>query len=486
MSKYIIPAPVHGITADSRQVEKHGLFLAYPGQHSDGRDYIEDAIAKGVNTVIWDSEGFDWNPEWTVHNIAIADLKSQVGYIASQFYKDPSEQLWCVGVTGTNGKTTVTHWLAQAYRFLQQKSAVIGTLGNGPIDDLQPTQNTTPGPVELQRILATFVLDDVRMVAMEVSSHGLDQGRVNGVAFDVAVFTNLTRDHLDYHLTMEAYQAAKRKLFDWQTLSAAVVNADDTFGLDLIDALRKQGKKVLSYGLHQEADVCATAVTMHATGFEIQVRTAQGRGDIQLHALGQFNVYNALAVLACLLANEVALPAALQAVSGLVPVAGRMQMFGGGDLPLVVVDYAHTPDALEKALHTLRIQARGKLLCVFGCGGDRDSGKRSEMGRIADELADTVIVTNDNPRTENPYAIIAAIAEGMTREVNVEVDRAKAIALAVSQASKGDVVLVAGKGHEDYQEIQGIRYPFSDAEWVQNALKKSVPNQHALKQKVQA
>jgi len=227
--------------------------------------------------------------------------------------------------------------------------------------------------------------------------------------------------------------------------------------------------------------VCATAVTMHATGFEIQVRTAQDNGDIQLHALGQFNVYNALAVLTCLLANEVALPAALQAVSGLVPVAGRMQMFGGGDLPLVVVDYAHTPDALEKALQTLRIQAHGKLSCVFGCGGDRDSGKRSEMGRIADTLADSVIVTNDNPRSENPYAIIAAIAEGMAREVTVETDRAKAIALAVSQAGKGDVVLVAGKGHEDYQEIQGIRYPFSDADWVQNALKK-----HGLKAKVTA
>lgn len=473
MSKYVIPAPVYGITADSRQVEKHGLFLAYPGQYNDGRAYIPDAIARGVNTVIWDSQGFDWNPEWAVHNIAIPDLKFQVGHIASQFYKNPSEQLWCIGVTGTNGKTTVTHWLAQAYRFLQRKSAVIGTLGNGMLDDLQPTQNTTPGPVELQKMLASFVMEDVQMVAMEVSSHGLDQGRVNGVAFDVAVFTNVTRDHLDYHLTMEAYQNAKRKLFDWQTLSAAVINVDDPFGAEMIDTLRKQGKRVLSYGFKQ-ADVCATAVTMHATGFEIQVNTPYGNGLVQLHALGQFNVHNALAVLASLLANEVALPAALQAVSGLVPVAGRMQMFGGGDLPLVVVDYAHTPDALEKALHTLRIQARGKLSCVFGCGGDRDSGKRSEMGRIASELADTVVVTNDNPRSENPYAIIAAIAEGTTREFTMETDRAKAIALAVGNAGKGDVVLIAGKGHEDYQEIQGIRYPFSDAEWVQNALKKQV------------
>jgi UDP-N-acetylmuramoyl-L-alanyl-D-glutamate--2,6-diaminopimelate ligase len=471
VSKYIIPAPVHGITADSRQVEKHGLFLAYPGQHSDGRQYIADAISKGANTVIWDSRGFDWNPEWTVHNIAIPDLKFQVGHIASQYYKDPSEQLWCIGVTGTNGKTTVTHWLAQAYRFLQRKAAVIGTLGNGTLDDLQPTQNTTPGPVELQKVLANFVRDDVKMVAMEVSSHGLDQGRVNGVAFDVAVFTNVTRDHLDYHVTMEAYQEAKEKLFDWQTLTAAVINADDAFGVRMIDRLRAEGKRVMSYGL-QQADVCATSVTMHATGFEVQVTTPQGNGVVQLHALGQFNVHNMLAVLGCLLVNDVALPAALQAVSGLVPVAGRMQMFGGGDLPLVVVDYAHTPDALEKTLHTLRVQAQGNLSCVFGCGGDRDPGKRSEMGRIADELADSVIVTNDNPRTENPYAIIAAVSEGLTREFTMETDRAKAISQAVSNAAKGDVVLVAGKGHEDYQEIQGIRYPFSDAEWVQNALKK--------------
>lgn len=471
MSKYVIPAPVHGITADSRQVEKHSLFLAYPGQHSDGRLYIADAIARGANTVIWDSVDFDWNPEWTVNQIPIPHLQHQVGHIASQFYKNPSEQLWCIGVTGTNGKTTITHWLAQAYRFLQRKSAVIGTLGNGTLDDLQPTQNTTPGPVELHKLLAQFVAEDVKVVAMEVSSHGLDQGRVNGVAFDIAVLTNLTRDHLDYHQTMEAYQAAKEKLFTWETLKAAVINADDAFGASLATQLLAKGQRVISYGV-QHGDVRAIAIDMHATGFEVAVRTPQGDGHMQVHALGQFNVLNALAVLACLLANDVALPAALQAVSGLIPVAGRMQMFGGGDLPLVVVDYAHTPDALEKALHTLRSQTHGKLTCVFGCGGDRDAGKRPEMGRIAGQLAESVVVTNDNPRSENPYAIIAAITEGIAGGYVVETDRAKAITLAISQAGKGDVVLVAGKGHEDYQEIQEVRYPFSDAEWVLNALKK--------------
>ena len=471
MSKYVIPAPVHGMTTDSRKVEKHGLFLAYPGQHSDGRMYIADAIARGANTVIWDSVDFDWNPEWTVNQIAIPYLQHQVGHIASQFYKNPSEQLWCIGVTGTNGKTTVTHWLAQAYRFLQRKSAVIGTLGNGTLDDLQATNNTTPGPVDLHKLLAQFVTEDVKVAAMEVSSHGLDQGRVNGVEFDVAVLTNITRDHLDYHQTMEAYQSAKAQLFAWETLKASVINADDAFGATLIASLREKGQHVVSYGM-QHGDVLAKSIEMHATGFEVNVHAPQGEGHMQVHALGLFNVYNALAVLACLLAAEVALPAALQAVSGLVPVAGRMQMFGGGDLPLVVVDYAHTPDALEKALHTLRTQTHGKLTCVFGCGGDRDPGKRPEMGRIASQSADSVVVTNDNPRSENPYAIIAAITEGIVGGYAVETDRAKAIALAITQANKGDVVLVAGKGHEDYQEMQGVRYPFSDAEWVMTALKK--------------
>ena len=249
------------------------------------------------------------------------------------------------------------------------------------------------------------------------------------------------------------------------------MNEDDAFGATLVKSLRAQSTPVMSYGVHH-GDVCATRITMHDTGFEVDVHAPQGNGVMQVHALGQFNVYNALAVLTSLLVSDVALPLALQAVSGLVPVPGRMQMFGGGDLPLVVVDYAHTPDALEKALHTLRVQTRGKLTCVFGCGGDRDSGKRAEMGKIASQLADKVVVTNDNPRSENPYTIIATIAEGIQGEYAVESDRAKAIALAIHTAERGDVVLVAGKGHEDYQEIAGVRYPFSDAESVQAALHK--------------
>lgn len=474
MSALLIPATASSLTADSRQVTAGGVFLAYPGPQRDGRLFIADAIAKGATMVIWEREGFDWRPEWQVEQIAVNGLQSQIGLIASRFYGHPTEKLWCIGVTGTNGKTTVTHWLAQAYRHLQQQAAVIGTLGNGRLEaaglaGLRPSHNTTPGPVELQACLAQFVAQSVDVVAMEVSSHGLDQGRVNGVAFDIAVLTNLTRDHLDYHQTMQAYQAAKRKLFDWPTLRTAVINAEDAFGATLIADLRAAGRPVLSYGIAQ-GDVRAVVVKQQATGFVLQIETPQGAGRVTLNALGQFNVYNALAVVATLLANDVPLLAALAAVSAVVPVPGRMQMFGGVDQPLVVVDYAHTPDALEKALHSLRAQASGKLWCVFGCGGDRDSGKRADMGRIASQLADRVVVTSDNPRSEPPQQIIDMILQGAGGDYVVEPDRASAIALAVRSAQAGDVVLVAGKGHENYQEIQGVRVAFSDADCVRSAL----------------
>lgn len=473
MSVRLIPANASSLTADSRQVTAGGVFLAYPGPQRDGRQFIADAIAKGATTVVWESAGFDWRPEWQVQQIAVHGLQSQVGEIAGAFYGRPSEKLWCIGVTGTNGKTTVTHWLAQAYRQLQQQAAVIGTLGNGRLapaglTGLQHSHNTTPGPVELQACLAQFVAESVEVVAMEVSSHGLDQGRVNGVAFDIAVLTNLTRDHLDYHQTMQAYQAAKRKLFDWPTLRTSVINAEDAFGAALIAELRAAGKPVLSYGIAQ-GDVRAVVVEQRATGFDLQVETPQGPATITLNALGQFNVYNALAVLASLLAHEVPLSSAVAAVSAVVPVPGRMQMFGGEHQALVVVDYAHTPDALEKALHSLRAQTGGSLWCVFGCGGDRDSGKRAEMGLIASRLADRVVITSDNPRHEAPQQIIDMILQGAGACI-VEPDRASAITLAVRSAQAGDVVLVAGKGHEDYQEIQGVRIAFSDADCVRLAL----------------
>jgi UDP-N-acetylmuramyl-tripeptide synthetase len=305
-------------------------------------------------------------------------------------------------------------------------------------------------------------------VAMEVSSHGLDQGRVNGIKFDVALFTNLTRDHLDYHHTMAAYGQAKAKLFSWPGLRTAVINADDPFSQSLIDAARARGARLLTYGL-AAADIAATEIRMSGNGIVLAVNTPWGKADFAAAMVGTFNAQNLLGVLGVLLASDVPLETATAALGRLEPPTGRMQRLGGTDRPLVVVDYAHTPDALEKVLRALRpaVCASGELICVFGCGGDRDAGKRPEMGHIAARFADRVVVTSDNPRSEDPAAIVNAIARGVRDEGNrrwtIEIDRAVAIRNAIGAASMGDVVLIAGKGHETYQEYQGVRTAFSDA-----------------------
>jgi UDP-N-acetylmuramyl-tripeptide synthetase len=320
-------------------------------------------------------------------------------------------------------------------------------------------------------MLADFVTQQADAVVMEVSSHGLDQGRVNGVEFDIAVLTNLSRDHLDYHQTMTAYAEAKQKLFDLVGLKVAVLNVDDAFGQKIASTLIKQAKPIFSYGL-QYGDVRGSQLQLHDAGLSMQVSTPAGDALLAAPVLGRFNAYNLLAVLATLLALEVSLSDAVVAISQIKPVAGRMQQFGGGSSPLVVVDYAHTPDALEKVLSTLReqLQTGAKLLCVFGCGGDRDAGKRPLMGAIAHSLADTVIVTSDNPRSEDAKAIIQAIIADNAEVYLVEEDRASAIKLAIKLANKGDIVLVAGKGHENYQEILGVKHLFDDALIAQAAL----------------
>ena len=338
------------ITADSRQVQAGSLFLAYPGAVSDGRDYIAQAILKGASAIVWEQAGFTWSADWNVSNLAVAGLKNQVGQIAAEYYQYPSEKLTMIGVTGTNGKTSVSQWLAQCLSLLGKKSAVLGTIGNGFIDSqatvLAEAANTTPDAILLQGMLAGFVAQQADAVVMEVSSHGLDQGRVNGVAFDVAVLTNLSRDHLDYHETMEAYATAKQKLFDLDGLNAAVLNADDVFGQAVASSLSKQGKAFLTYGL-QHGDVRGSQLQLNDAGISMTVTTPSGDALLAAPVLGRFNVYNVLAVLAILLALEFSLNDAIAAIGQIKPVAGRMQQFGGGALPLVVVDYAHTPDALE-------------------------------------------------------------------------------------------------------------------------------------------
>jgi UDP-N-acetylmuramyl-tripeptide synthetase len=455
------------ITADSRRVEAGVAFAAYPGRHFDGRAFVADAIARGASAVLWELRSFQWDARWNVPNTGVDDLQAQLGVIADFIYGSPSDEMWMTGVTGTNGKTSCAQWIAQALDACGRRAAIVGTLGNGLVGALAPATLTTPDGAVLQEMLKQFREAGATAVAMEVSSHGLDQGRVNGVKFDVALFTNLTRDHLDYHKTMAAYGAAKAKLFTWPGLRVAVINADDAFGQSLIDATRARGQQLLTYGF-ANADIVATAVAMDRRGIVLDVTTPWGKATLTSPVVGAFNAQNLLGVLAVLLASDVPLADAATALGGLSPPAGRMQRLGGDDKPLVVVDYAHTPDALEKVLQALRpaVAEGGELVCVFGCGGDRDPGKRPQMGAIAGRLADRVIVTSDNPRGEDPSAIASAVVKGIretpNRRWSVDNDRHAAIAGAIATAKAGDIVLIAGKGHETYQERNRERKPFSD------------------------
>ncbi len=467
--------PFSAITADSRRVQPGALFLAYPGTQSDGRAYIAEAIQRGASAVAWEQAGFTWNADWQVHHLAVKNLKQHVGMVAAQFYEHPSRKLNMVGVTGTNGKTSVSHWLAQCLTLLGKKSAVLGTLGNGFLGAQSHSTNTTPDAIILQAMLADFVQQNADTVVMEVSSHGLDQGRVNGVAFDIAVLTQLSRDHLDYHGTMEAYAAAKQKLFSWEGLKKAVVNTDDMFGMRLAQSIKTEGKACVCYGFKREGvqhDISASNLSLHDNGLSMHIETAQGHALLEAPVLGRFNAYNLLAVLAALLSLDFKLNDAVHAIQKIKPVPGRMQKLGGGALPLVVIDYAHTPDALEKVLTTLKehVAHDAQLVCVFGCGGERDQGKRPLMGHIASKYADKVLVTSDNPRHENPLEIINAIVTDMKSDYTIEPARASAIKKAITNAHPADIILLAGKGHEHYQEIAGIQHPFDDTLIAQAAL----------------
>ncbi len=470
-----LKAPVKRITSDSRTVHPGDSFAAYPGESKDGRVFIPDALKRGAGSVLWDNDSFQWAEEWNAPNLGVADLKQKLGLIADHVYEHPSEKMWVVGVTGTNGKTSCAHWIARALTAEGRTSAIAGTLGNGLYGTIEPALNTTSDAAALHEMMGRWVKAGAKSVAMEVSSHGLVQGRVNGVKFDVALFTNLTRDHLDYHRTMDAYGAAKARLFDWPTLKTAVINAEDPFGAVLIERCRARGVSVLTYG-RSTGDVSMKKLDVGVDGISGTVTTPWGESAFSSALVGAFNVSNLLGVLAVLLASDVPLDRAIVQVGRFEPVAGRMQRVSANGQPLVVVDYAHTPDALEKVMAALRPIAdtrHGKLVVVFGCGGDRDPGKRPQMGAIAAQLADRVFVTSDNPRTEDPDSIIDAIVAG-TSGYDAVVERTPqrnaAILVAVSEAAESDTVLIAGKGHETYQEIGGVRHPFSDCDHARTAL----------------
>ena len=473
------------LVTDSRTVRPGDTFVAYPGEKTDGRQFIAQAIAQGANAVIWEAQHFAWNEAWQVPNLAVSDLRHKAGWLADAVCGVPSEKLWLVGVTGTNGKTSTSHWIAHALNDAGKKCALIGTLGNGFADALQASANTTPDAIRVHGLLADYLHADAQAVAMEVSSHALAQGRVNGVRFDVALLTNLSRDHLDYHGDMESYAASKRKLLDWQELKFAVLNLDDAFGAQLAEQLRDDGAEVIGYGLSDAALQLAERLglrmvyghlaQMSGQGLRLDVHTSWGAAQINSGLVGRFNAANLLGAVAVLLVSGIELDKAAQSLSKVQAVAGRMQRLGNAGQPTVIVDYAHTPDALEKVLLALRevgASSGGRLICVFGCGGERDRGKRAMMGRVAEKFSDHCIVTSDNPRSEDPQLIIGEILGGMTANKHeVIVERGAAIVRAIGMAQQCDTVLLAGKGHEDYQEIAGVKRPFSDLAVAQQALR---------------
>ena len=477
------------LTGDTRRLQPGDVFFAYVlGNErlaTDGRPHIDKAIAAGASAVIYEADGFDWPHGDAVPHLPVSQLHWLAGPIAAGWYGIGARNLAVTGITGTNGKTSCAQWLARLLQGTGTPCATIGTLGTGFPAALRITGFTTPDAVQLQASLAELNDAGAHAIAMEVSSHGLEQGRVAGTRFGVAVLTNLTQDHLDYHGTMAEYEAAKALLFQWDGLRAAVINRDDAMGGRLLagNAAAVSAPQVIEYGIDGKAGASAargqwlraTDVRATASGTAFHVDGSFGSADVTTPMIGAFNVSNLLAVLGAALAQGVAWDAAIAALRQLTPVDGRMELFGGHDAPLAVVDYAHTPDALVQTLTALRPVAdarQGRLWCVFGCGGDRDATKRPLMGDVAERLADDVVLTSDNPRSEDPLDILEQIADGMQDRSRVRLieDRAAAILYAIKHAAPADVVLVAGKGHEATQEIQGRKRPFSDREHVRLTL----------------
>jgi UDP-N-acetylmuramoyl-L-alanyl-D-glutamate--2,6-diaminopimelate ligase len=471
------------LRADSRDVRPGDVFVAVPGRAHDGRSFIDAALVQGAAAVLAEARG--WTASRAAPQVLWLDgLRDAVGELAARFYGHPSERLLAVGVTGTNGKTSCSQWVAQMLTAAGTRCAVIGTVGIGfPGEALAPNPLTTPDAISLARQVRELADAGARALAMEVSSIGLDQHRLDGMAFRVALFTNLTRDHLDYHGTLERYEEAKARLFDWPTLTHAVINLDDAAGRRFAERVRGRGAvELIGYTLADAAlpgggrRLQASGVQATAGGLRFVVRDGADARALELPLVGQFNAANVLGVIGVALACGLPFAQACALAPRLVPPPGRMQRLGGSGEPLAVIDYAHTPDALVQALAALRPLAAargGALWVVFGAGGDRDPGKRAPMGAAA-AAADRIVITSDNPRSEDPAAIVAAIAAGVPPQAAVQriVDRAAAIEFALGQAAANDVVLIAGKGHEEYQEIAGVKRPFSDLECARAALAK--------------
>lgn len=448
------------LTLDSRTLTAGAIFVALKGQQVDGHDFIDTAIRRGAVAVL--AERHTDRTAASVPVCVVADLRRRLGDLAHRFYGSVSAKLRVIGITGTNGKTSTSQYIAQAFASLGQSCGVVGTNGQGLWGQLRPMVNTTPDVISLHAELAAQYQQGAEVCAVEASSHGLHQHRLDGVRFGTAVFTNLSRDHLDYHATMAAYGRAKWQLMSWPGLQHAVVNLDDTWVQTHLASIKAE--TITTYSIEREADVFARAVHCHSGGINAQLITRHGDADLHLSLIGRFNLSNILAALAVLLAEGITLATAVQVLAAAHPVVGRMEILQQPGSPTVVVDYAHTPDALAQALQAAREHVPARLGVVFGCGGDRDRGKRPQMAAVAERHADFIIVTDDNPRTEDAAAIRAQISAGFSATAPYEViaDRQAAIVSALDRCTPEDVVLVAGKGHESYQDIAGVKHPFSD------------------------
>ncbi len=471
---------INNLQLDSRQVKQGDVFIAIPGEAGTGLNYIDSAVKAGAVAVLWEAEANAIPFSWFANNqqakrvplIAITNLKLKLGEIVSLFYGNPSKSLNIVAVTGTNGKTSCVNFIAQALD-KKQSCGLIGTLGVGIYPDIVAGSHTTPDVVTMHKTLANFIEMNAKFAAVEVSSHALAQGRVDNIQFDVAIFTNLTQDHLDYHGTMENYLKEKTRLFQMPGLKTAIVNVNDSYGQAILKSTITEN--IITYGLDasiNSPDIYATDIQYSANKTDFTLNTKQGSVFITSPLAGDFNVSNLLAVSAYLQLQGYSLDEIAERISIIKPVAGRMQKINMPGYPVVIVDYAHTPDALKQVLKTLHKQFKNNLTCVFGCGGERDMGKRFQMGGVADTYADLIVLTNDNPRNESAEEIIKQISQGIndTAKIIVELDRKKAIETAIKKTATQGCVLVAGKGHENYQIITNEKFEFNDMSVVKEVL----------------
>ena len=460
------------LTLDSTQISKNTVFIAYPGKKFDGRDFIEQAINNGAKGVVFESENFKKNINLSIPSIAINGLKSKLSSIADKFYAYPSKKVSITGITGTNGKTTSAYWLTQCLNYLGSKAAFIGTLGYGDAKNFKKTQNTTPSALEIQYVIKDISKKKYKNIAIEVSSHGINEKRINNINFNERLFTNLTRDHLDYHKTMKAYADVKRKFMLDGKNGSIIVNVDDKVGESIFKKSTLPIEKKISFSIHKKSKIQATNISQNNNSLKFDLNYFGDLFPITLKFSGYFNVYNILGVVGCLSSKGFEIKKIIDSLKSIKAVPGRSEYIRSGDsFPSVMIDYAHTGDALENILKSVKNNAFKKILLVFGAGGGRDKGKRKAMAKIAERLADQCIITTDNPRHENPIDIIKSISRHFNKKPIEIIDRKEAICKAIEIANKDDLVLVAGKGHEEFQEIGNQKNYFSDRKVIEKFLK---------------